>query len=151
VRELSVWRVILECVEVTAVELARIPAGNLRVPREDFTVLWVAAERTLAERPRDWAAYGVVATCRWLAAATVPTITGGWEIAKAPVTRRTGVTYEELIEAECLAAEKLAARQPVPAWLRNQPGWLAAVLATLGWVWRRTGPPPLPLAAPGQG
>jgi hypothetical protein len=130
-------------VDVSARDLEKIPARNLRVPVVDFAELWIAAERQLDADPRSWATFGVVETCRWLAGATVPRITGGWQLAKAPVTERTGIPYEEVIAAECLAAEKLLFRRPVPTWIQNQPGWLPAVVATLAWAWRRTGPPPI--------
>jgi len=136
-------------VDVSAADVARIPAGNLRVPVADFAALWRAAERHQEERARrhvaDWYAAGVVMTCRWLAAATVRPAAGPWRPARSPVTERTAPAYEELIEAECLAAETLAARRPVPGWLAEQPGWLDAVLATLNWAWRRSGVPPMDL------
>jgi hypothetical protein len=56
-----------------------------------------------------------------------------------------------LIAAECLAAEKLLFRRPVPSWVENRPGWLPAVVATLAWAWRRTGPPPIDVRAQAHG
>jgi hypothetical protein len=132
-----------EWVDVLARDLERIPRRNLRVPVAEFGALWIAAERRFAEDPLSWSLFGVVATCRWLAGAVVPTKDGQWRIPTAPVTRRGGTAYEELIEAECLAAEKLLFRRPVPTWVQNQPGWLPAVVATFAWAWRRTGPPPI--------
>ena len=49
----------------------------------------------------------------------------------------------ELIEEECLAAELLLWRRPVPRWVAERPGWLEAIVATLDWAWRRSGRPPL--------
>ncbi|ASR33855.1 hypothetical protein BAY61_01350 [Prauserella marina] len=128
--------------ELTGADLDRIPARNVRVPVVEFARVWVAAERQLAE-DQSWGTFGVVATCRWLAGASVPNITGGREMAKAPVTRRSGSAYEELIAAECQAAEAMLFRRPVPPRVLSQPGWLEAVVATLAWAWRRTGPAPI--------
>ena len=61
----------------------------------------------------DWHAAGVVVTCRWLAGATVPQATGRRYIAYSPVTRRSVRAYKKLIEAEFLAAERLAQRYPI--------------------------------------
>jgi hypothetical protein len=129
-------------VDVSARDLEKIPARNLHVPVVDFAELWLAAERQY-DQDRSWGTFGVVETCRWLAGATVPSILGGWEKTKAPVTRGSASAYQELIAAECLAAEKLLFRRPAPTWLENRPGWLPAVVATLAWAWRRTGPPPI--------
>ncbi|MEU6643205.1 hypothetical protein ABZ863_11705 [Saccharomonospora sp. NPDC046836] len=129
--------------DLTAADLERIPARNVRVPVVEFARVWLAAERQVEADPQSWATYGVVATCRWLAGATVPSIAGGRELASAPVTRRSGSAYEELIAAECLAAEKMLFRRPVPPRVLSQPGWLEAVVATLAWAWRRTGPAPI--------
>jgi hypothetical protein len=58
---------------------------------------------------------GVVVTCRWPANAIVRPETGGpCHLAPSPVTERVNVAYEELIEAECVAAEKLAVRRGSP-------------------------------------
>ncbi len=38
-------------VEVTAADIARVPPGNIRVPRADFAAVWTAAERTARN---DW-------------------------------------------------------------------------------------------------
>jgi hypothetical protein len=129
-------------VDVSARDLEKIPARNLHVPVVDFAELWLAAERQY-DQDRSWGTFGVVETCWWLAGATVPSILGGWEKTKAPVTRGSASAYQELIAAECLAAEKLLFRRPAPTWLENRPGWLPAVVATLAWAWRRTGPPPI--------
>jgi hypothetical protein len=142
---LSVARATIEVVEVLATDVARIPAGNLRVPRSEFAALWAGAEHFLEQHPGDWYAFGVVATCRWIATATVRPRTGSWYVAPAPITQRSASAYEELIEAEYLAAETLSLRQPPPAWLSKQPGWLDGVLAMFAWAWRRSARPPLDL------
>ena len=46
----SVGGVTLWCMEVTESLLARVPVGNLRVPRAEFGALWVEAERLNAEQ-----------------------------------------------------------------------------------------------------
>jgi hypothetical protein len=132
--------------DVTATDISTIPAGNVRVARSDFAALWTAAERRLGQCPSDWSAAGVAVTCRWLAGAIVRPATGPAYPARSPVSRRTASAYPELIEAECLAAEKLVFRTPVPAWLQNQPGWSTAILATLNWAWRREGCAPIDIA-----
>jgi hypothetical protein len=65
-------------VDVSARDLEKIPARNLRVPVVNFAELWIAAERTY-DQDRSWAIFGVAETCRWLAVATVPAFLGGWE------------------------------------------------------------------------
>lgn len=139
-------RATLGDVEVTAADIARIRQTNLHVPMADFAAFWAAAEAYHAQHSRDWYSWGVVETCRWLATAIVKPERGPWHPQRAPVTGRTGSAYEEIIEAECLKAEVLDMRRPVPEWLVEQPGWLAGVLGTLNWAWRRTAGPPLDLA-----
>jgi hypothetical protein len=133
--------------EVTAADVARVPAGNLRVSREEFAAVWAAAEAHQQEQARrpggDWYGAGVVMTCRWLARAAVRPPRGPWRPARAPVTGRLNQAYEELIEAEYLAAERLAMRRPVPDWLAARPAWIDAVVATLDWAWRASGRSPL--------
>src|SRR5918999_393126 len=98
--------------EVTARHVADIPRGNLRVPRAEFVLLWRLAEHLAESGRADWYIAGVAATCRWLACAAVPSILGGWEPAWAPVTRRSRLAHEELIEAELFAAEVAAVSNP---------------------------------------
>ena len=140
--ESSALHATLDGVEVTAADIARVPPGNIRVPRADFAAVWTVAERTARN---DWPTLGVAQTCRWIAHSRGTTFNGRIPMAHAPVTERTRLAFEELIEAEYLAAEKLTAVQPRPAWLVERPGWIEAVCATLRWAWARTGPPPLPL------
>jgi hypothetical protein len=131
---------------VTERDVERVPPGNLRVPRRDFALLWAAAEQRSelqgAEGVTDYAAGGVAITCRWLARATVDGPGGRRRIAHAPITRSVRLAQEELIEAEYLAAETLAARPAPPEWLMSRPGYLAAVCATLRWAWRGSGAAP---------
>ena len=133
--------------QVTEADIARVPRTNLRVPRAEFAAVWVAAERRCDEQAHggghDWFAAGVAITCEWLATATVHSFDGGWFPARAPVTESTRRAYEELIEAEYLAAEKLDMRRPRPRWLAERPGWIEGVCATLRWTWHRIGPPPI--------
>jgi hypothetical protein len=132
-------------VEVTELLLDRVPVGNLRVPRAEFGALWAEAERLNDEqagRPDpDWYPAGVAVTCEWLAGAVVEDSMGRRELAPAPVTRRRVRAYEELIEAEYLAAEQLDVRRP--DLMVHQPGWCEGIRATLRWAWRHDGPRPL--------
>jgi hypothetical protein len=135
--------------EVTESLLACVPVGNLRVPRVEFGALWTEAERLNREqtgRPDpDWYPAGVAVTCEWLAGVVVEDAMGRRELAPAPATRRRVRAYEELIEAEYLAAEQLDVRRPDLT--RHQPGWCEGIRATLRWVWRREGPRPLAAVA----
>jgi hypothetical protein len=136
--------------EVTDAVVARISPGNLRVAREEFGAVWAAAERRNTEQTRrgvtDWYASGVAATCRWMAGASVQNLMGRRYPARPPVSDHEHLAYEELIEAEYLAAELLDLR--CPQYLRSRPGWCEAIRATLRWAWRRNGPPPLPAPLP---
>lgn len=131
---------------MTEADIARVPVGNLRVPRAVFAAVWTAAE------DRDWAAAagvapwfraGVAATCRWMAVARVESIIGGHRLAPAPVSSREVLADEELIEAEYLAAEQLGRR--CPDLVEHRPGWCEAIVATLRWAWRQEAPAPLPV------
>ena len=133
--------------QVTEQDIARIPRGNVRAPVAEFARVWIEAERRCEVRGvQDWRAAGVAMTCRWMGAAIVRPEDGRrWYPAKAPVTHRNRTAYEELIEAEFLAAEKLDLKRPRPEWLSDQAGWIEGVCATLRWAWRRSGPVPLQL------
>ena len=139
---LSVRAGTLLCVEVIEADIVRIPPGNLRVPRAEFVAVWVAAERRCAG---EWYAAGVALTCRWIGGAVVRAFDGRLAPARAPVTKRTARAYEELIQAEYLAAEALDQRRPRPWWLDERAGWIEGVCATLRWAWIRSGPPPIEL------
>jgi len=132
--------------DVTAADIAKIPAENLHVARAEFAAVWIAVEKHQDEPAyrgiTDWYDAGVSVTCRWLATATVRPEQGPWRLARSPVTRRTNRALPELIQEECLAAELLAMRRPVPRWLAERPGWAESIVATLNWAWWRTGPPP---------
>jgi hypothetical protein len=141
----SVWHATLGCVEVTAADIARIRQTNLHVPVAEFVTFWAAAEAHRDRRPQDWYVAGVIETLRWLAGAHVQPRSGPEYLQWAPVTRRRTWVYEEIIETECLKAEVLDMRRPVPRWLEEKPGWLAGVLGTLNWAWRRTAGLPLDL------
>ncbi|MEU4674476.1 hypothetical protein AB0F91_42595 [Amycolatopsis sp. NPDC023774] len=132
--------------ELTGRDFDKIPPRNLHVPVVEFARLWLAAEE-LYDREKSWSAFGVVQTCRWLACATVRAADGRTYLADAPVTNRFGLAHEETIEAEAFAAEVLLFRRPVPAWLEERSGWLAAIVVTLGWAWRRSGTPPIDVPA----
>lgn len=140
----------LAVVRVTEADIARIPAANLRVPRAEFVALWIAAEQLCDEQGErgvtDWYAAGVAATCEWLAAAVFRPANGPRQDAVSPVTGRGARAYEELIEAECVAAERMLARHPQPPTMRRRPGWLPGIMATLGWAWLASGRPPLAAA-----
>jgi hypothetical protein len=127
-------------VEVTAGDLGRVPAGNVRVPLEVFGAVWRAAEGRLGGG-EDWYAAGVAATCRWVARAVVDGGGEAGEVAGSPVTRRVVMATPEMIEAELAAAERLAARRPVPAWLVERSGWSAGIEAALRWLWLGGEPP----------
>src|SRR5262249_20124242 len=136
----------LVCVDLTALDIAAVPAENLRVPRAEFAALWLAAERRQGGQARRkiiaWYGTGVVVTCRWLAAAAVRSPQGRQRPARWPMTGRTARATPELIEIECLTAGLLDTQRPVPAWLADHPGWSAGVVATLNWAWWRVGEPP---------
>jgi hypothetical protein len=131
--------------EVTESLLARVPVGNLRVPGAEFGALWIEAERLNDEQTgspgADWYPAAVAVTCRWLAGAVVHDGTGRRTLAPSPVTRRRVRAYEELIEAEYLAAEQLDVRRR--DLVEHRPGWCEGIRATLRWGWRRQGPRPL--------
>ncbi|MFB9384472.1 hypothetical protein ACFFTK_15140 [Pseudonocardia petroleophila] len=135
---------------VTEADIARIPAGNLRVSRAEFVALWIAAEQLCDEQGgrgvTDWYAAGVAATCEWLAAAVFRPATGPQQDAVSPVTGRSARAYEELIEAECVAAERMLARHPQPPTMRRRPGWVPGITATLRWAWLASGRAPLATA-----
>jgi hypothetical protein len=130
--QLSVPGVTVSAMEVTDADVAAIPARNVRVPRSEFVAVWRAAsDRDHQDTSRGgegWYAAGVAATCRWLATAPSRLANGLTDSTPAPATRRTAMAYEELIEAEWLAAARLE--------------------ETLRWAWRRQGPPPLEVQVP---
>jgi len=131
--------------EVTEKDVERIPVRNLRVPLDEFVAVWAAAERRNTEQAErgmtDWHAGGVTVTCRWMARAVVRPASGPRHLARPPVSRHDERAYEELIEAEYLAAELLDVRRP--DLVGSRPGWCEAIRTTLRWAWRRSGEPPI--------
>ena len=136
--------------EVRDVDVAGIPAGNIRVTRDEFAAVWRAAAALDAARAThgvtDWYAGAVVVTCRWLATAPTRSAQGPGRLTRSPATKRARVAYEELIEAEYVAAETLEQRRPDIA--EHEPGWCEGVRATLRWAWRRSGQPPVEVSPP---
>ena len=134
---------------MTEADIAQVPVGNMRVPRAAFAAVWTAAEDrdgAAAAGVAPWFRAGVVATCRWLAGARVDSVIGGRRLAPSPMSGREVLAYEELIEAEYLAAEQLGQR--CPDLVEHRPGWCEAIAATLRWAWRHEAPAPLPVASP---
>jgi hypothetical protein len=138
-------------VQVTVADVSQVPSDHLHVGRDQFAAVWAAAEthhdEQVSREVADWYAYGVVATCRWVATVTVRPERGPWHLPRSPVTERTKPATPELIEAECLAAQVLAMTRPVPGWLESRPGWVEAIVATFDWAWRGNGLPPVTVEA----
>lgn len=131
--------------DVSAEEGARIPAGNLHVPNAQFIEVWATAEKLNREQVdqglTDWYLGSVVASCRWLAGAAVHKPDAPPHSARSPVSGRREAAYEELIEAEYLAAERLSHRRP--DLVADRPGWCEGIQRTLRWAWRNEEPPPV--------
>lgn len=137
-----------DSVDVTESDVAGIPPSNVRVPRDEFVAVWKAASARGEEQATlgvtDWYAGAVAVTCRWLASAPMRSGSGPDRLPRSPATRRARMAYEELIEAEYLAAETLEQRRPDIA--EHEPGWCEGVRATLRWAWRRSGSAPVDVA-----
>jgi hypothetical protein len=146
---MSVCCVTIRCMEVTARAVEAIPRGNVHVSRDEFVALWRLVEHLGETYPADWYVGGVAATCRWLARAAVPSILGGWQLARAPVTRDANLAHEELIQAELFAAELQALRHP--SGIEGRPGWLEGIVATLQWAWAGTSVAPLDVPSTNTG
>ncbi|GAY09627.1 hypothetical protein [Pseudonocardia sp. N23] len=127
-------------------EIEKIRPGNLRVPRSEFAALWDTAEVQASELAAsgytDWVSGGVAMTCRWLAGAVVVSHDGQRQMPIAPITRHERPAFEEVIEAEYLAAVAMEVRPPRERLYGDRTGYVEAVLATLRWAWRRSGPVP---------
>jgi hypothetical protein len=140
----------LRLVELRRSDVAGIPAGNIRVPQDEFVAVWrtasTRAEEQGAQGATDWYVVAVAVTCRWLATAPMRPKTGAHRLTRSPATKRARVAHEELIEAEYLAAETLEQRRP--DMVEHEPGWCEGVRATLRWAWRRSGPRPVEVPAP---
>jgi len=134
-----------EVVHPTDSDAARIPAGNVRVPRDEFVAHWREALRRVElgdHEPADGYLEAVAHTCRWMAALPMRTALCGGQ-ARSPVRLRGWPARADLIEAEWQAAQR--AEEFLPE-LAARPGWCDGVRATLRWAWRGEGPPPLPAA-----
>lgn len=127
-------------VDVTEADVAGLPLGNVRAPRDEFVAVWRAASEQDGRAADDWYAGAVATTCRWLATAPAGLPSGVAGLLRSPATRRVGIAYEELIEAEYL--ESLVLEQRRPRLARTRPGWCEGVRDTLRWAWRREGPAP---------
>lgn len=135
--------------EPTAADVERIPRENLRVPRDEFVAVWTLAER-LAHG--DWYAVGVLRTCRWIACSfppSLPALGGRPEPARAPLSRTQAQAHPELIEAEAATVDRWVARNP--SGIEGREGWLEAIAATMEWVWRGSGRPPLDISQASAG
>lgn len=136
--------------EVTSADVDAIPSRNVRVAVGEFVAVWRAASDRDHDDPAQggegWYAAGVAATCRWMATAPSRLANGLADSTPAPATRRRSLAYEELIEAEFLAAERL--EETRPHLTQSRPGWCEGIRATLRWAWRREGPPPLAVEVP---
>ncbi|MEU7811836.1 hypothetical protein [Pseudonocardia sp. NPDC049154] len=130
---------------VGARHLSSIPTGNLRVGREAFAELWLAAEAQAEQSASlgqtDWVAGGVAMTCRWLAGASVE-FNGRRRLPLSPIMHGSRPAFEELIEAEYLAVVSMEAQPLEQRLYGDRPGYVEAVAATLRWAWRRSGPVP---------
>lgn len=79
-------------------------------------------------------------TCRWLAGAVVET-RGSRRLPMSPITQSGSAAVEELIEVEYLAAVVLSGHSSSRL-ITGRPGYVQAVVETLGWAWRRNCPAP---------
>lgn len=100
--------------DVTAEHVARVPAANLRIPRELFGQMWELVEWS-SGTDSDYR-LGVLFCCRWLACQ--PFTFGRddrfdrWAL--SPFRRSDERAMPETIEAEYLAAVRAEARIPRP-------------------------------------
>jgi hypothetical protein len=129
--------------EVTAEHVAKVPAQNLHVSREEFGVVWARAEVEVKRHSGPDGQYlvGVVWTCRWLADQPVPRPEGGREVPRSPVSWRQVRATPERIEDEYYLAVRRR-RSHVP----RQAAEARGALATLAWAWHSGGRSPLDVA-----
>jgi hypothetical protein len=113
--------------------IARVPAANLSVPRDEFGRVWATAER-IGRRPGELFAAGVALTCRWMAGAP------GW--IRSPVFGREVRAEPEMIVEEVTAAVRELAR----AISDDRRRFLQGVVATFDWAWNGSGRPPVDLS-----
>lgn len=127
-------------------DIAKIPARNLRVSREVFGEFWREVEAFAAAETARGASTsrtaGLVLTCRWVARSTTD-VNGRRFLAIRPIVSGDHLAYEELIEAEYIAAETALVRGSETGRFANKPGYVESVCAVLRWVWRRNGPRPV--------
>lgn len=136
-------------VDVTAA-LTKVPADNLRIPREAFGHLWAQVERWGSQPgPDNHYLVGVIWTCRWLSGQPVwSRIDKRMEVPKSPFTRCTHAAMPETIEAEYITAATACRR---PGQHTSRIELAHGVVATLDWTWNG-GPRPqldMPAAATG--
>jgi hypothetical protein len=131
--------------DMTPERVAKIPAGNLHVSREEFADVWARAEAEVERHRGALGQYlvGVVWTCEWLAGGRVPTrfSPSGWEMPRSPVRRLDVTAHPEAIEAEYAAAVR-DRHSAVP----RQAAKARGALATLEWAWHSSGRSPLDMA-----
>ncbi|TCC48075.1 hypothetical protein E0H73_43135 [Kribbella pittospori] len=134
--------------ELRGSDFDRIRREHLRgVEVTDFAWVWLAAERRAdalkIDGREDGYLAGVQWTCRWIANGEfryeAPVDGRRGELARSPISRKSEFAIEELIEAETQAVERLIGRWEWP----GRPGYVEGVFATLAWVWRRSGVPPI--------
>jgi hypothetical protein len=146
-RELSAAYVTIGFMGVTAEQIAKVPAANIRVSREAFGRLWAYADE-VATRPGvvdDHYAVGVLWTCEWLSRQPVwSSVLKRMRLQEAPVTERHHAAMPETIEAEYFAAVRRARPGETGQWAELARG----VLATLEWAWHGSGKPPLEVPDP---
>jgi hypothetical protein len=123
-----------------ATALQKLPRGRLgSLPVAEFGRVWAAVEQRGREcSPDDYYVAGLIAACRWVAQ----------KEHYAPVTRVLGSALPEALDAEYLAALRVArSRRLHPRRVDKALG----VVAVLGWVSQGTGEPSLtkPLADAG--
>lgn len=120
--------------DVSAEAVARVPTGNLQVPRAEFGAVWAAVARW-GEQPGagDDFLLGVLLTCQWLADQPVWSPVGRGQMPSAPFTGRRHAAMPETIDAEYVAAavacHSTVARPAVRTDLAR------GVVATLDWTW----------------
>lgn len=139
---------------VTDLDVAAIPADNIRVDREEFVELWRIAAAVTAKYWNDGGTppavcYGTLLTCRWVACARDVGIPAGtWAPAVSPVTARPVTATPTLINVEVAVIASILDRGVYPSgleYLKDFPGLPRAAWNTLAWTWMRYPDPPLPL------
>jgi hypothetical protein len=130
--------------DVTPERVARIPAQNLHVSREEFAGVWAKAEAVVCRSASgNHYLVGVALTCEWLAVEAVPSrfTPSGREMPRSPVRGLWISAHPEAIEEEYMAAVR-ARRSRVP----SVAGEARGALETLEWAWHSSGRSPLDVA-----